>query len=125
MDEPVRPTPPAGDTVRASDEEREAILTLLGEHAASGRLTLDELEERAGLALEAKTRGELQSLTTDLPERVSQPSRARQATRWMVAVMGGSHRKGRLRLTGTVNAIAIMGGDEIDLREAQDRKSVV
>ena len=33
--------------------------------------------------------------------------------------MGGSHRRGRFRAVGSINAVAIMGGDEIDLREAE------
>ena len=33
--------------------------------------------------------------------------------------MGGSHRRGRFRAVGNINAVAIMGGDEIDLRDAE------
>ena len=29
--------------------------------------------------------------------------------------MGGSHRRGRFRAVGQINAVAVMGGDEIDL----------
>jgi Cell wall-active antibiotics response 4TMS YvqF len=36
-----------------------------------------------------------------------------------VAIMGGSSRRGRLRLSRRLTAIAIMGGDEIDLRDAE------
>ena len=39
--------------------------------------------------------------------------------RWMVAIMGGSHRRGRFRTVGSINAVAVMGGDEIDLRDAE------
>jgi hypothetical protein len=37
----------------------------------------------------------------------------------MIAIMGGSHRRGRFRTVGSINAVAIMGGDEIDLRDAE------
>jgi hypothetical protein len=37
----------------------------------------------------------------------------------MVAIMSGSQRRGRFRAVGSINAISIMGGDEIDLREAE------
>jgi hypothetical protein len=40
--------------MRASDQERDQAVKLLGEHAAVGRLTLDELEERVGMALVAE-----------------------------------------------------------------------
>ena len=113
------------DSLRVSDAERDAVLRTLGDHAAVGRLTLDELEDRSGRALTAKTRGELATLTSDLPREAGQaavsspvPAR-RKPVRWMVAIMGGSHRRGRFRAVGSINAVAIMGGDEIDLREAE------
>jgi Domain of unknown function (DUF1707)/Cell wall-active antibiotics response 4TMS YvqF len=110
------------DSIRVSDAERDATVRTLGEQAAVGRLTLAELEDRAGQALTAKTRGELAVLTSDLPKEASQraqPAPARKPVRWLVAIMGGSHRRGRFRAVGSINAIAIMGGDEIDLREAE------
>src|SRR4029077_13193785 len=83
----------------------------------------DELEERSSRALAAKTRGELATLTGDLPREAGQgrpaPTLARKPVRWMVAIMSGSHRRGRFRAVGSINAISIMGGDEIDLREAE------
>ena len=101
------------------------MLRTLGDHAAVGRLTLDELEERSGRALAAKTRGELATLTSDLPKEAGQASAPspvpaqRKPVRWMVAIMGGSHRRGRFRTVGSINAVAVMGGDEIDLRDAE------
>jgi len=113
----------SGDSLRVSDAERDATVRTLGEQAAVGRLTLEELEDRAGQALAARTRGELAALTSDLPQEAGQrpaPAvQARKPVRWMVAIMGGSHRRGRFRAVGSINAVAIMGGDEIDLREAE------
>jgi hypothetical protein len=110
------------DSLRVSDAERDAVLRTLGDHAAVGRLTLDELEDRSGRALTAKTRGELATLTTDLPREAGAatlaPSR-RKPVRWIVAVMSGSRRRGRFRAAGSINSVAIMGGNEIDLREAE------
>ncbi len=81
-------------SLRVSDAERDAALRTLGDHAAVGRLTLDELEERSGRALAAKTRGELVALTSDLPQEggQAQPARTKRPVRWMIAIMGGSHR---------------------------------
>jgi hypothetical protein len=114
------------DSLRVSDAERDAMVRTLGEHAAAGRLTLDELEERAGRALAAKTRGDLAALTTDLPAEAqpvptpeAREGRVRKPVRWMVAILGGSHRRGRFRAVGSINAVAILGGDDIDLREAE------
>ena len=110
-------------SLRVSDAERDETLRILGEHASVGRLTLDELEERSGRALAAKTRGELATLTGDLPQEAGQgrpaPAPAKKPVRWMVAIMSGSHRRGRFRAVGSINAVSIMGGDDIDLREAE------
>jgi hypothetical protein len=113
------------ESLRVSDAERDQTLRTLGEHAAVGRLTLDELEERSGRALAAKTRGELATLTSDLPaeggqaQPASAPAQVRKPVRWMVAIVSGSQRRGRFRAVGRINAVSIMGGDEIDLREAE------
>jgi Domain of unknown function (DUF1707) len=111
------------DSLRVSDAERDAVLRTLGDHAAVGRLTLDELEDRSGRALTAKTRGDLATLTSDLPAEAGQaltpvPSR-RKPVRWMVAVFSGGQRRGRFRAEGSINSVAVMGGNEIDLREAE------
>jgi Domain of unknown function (DUF1707) len=53
--------------LRASDAERAATADLLRRHHAEGRLDTDELEERIELCYAAKTRGELDALTADLP----------------------------------------------------------
>jgi uncharacterized protein DUF1707 len=56
---------------RASDAEREAAADLLREAAAEGRLDTDELDERIGQVYGARTRGELSTITRDLPEPVT------------------------------------------------------
>lgn len=113
-----QPMVPAGE-MRISDQDRDATLELLGQHAEAGRLTLDEHEERAAQVLAAKTRADLAAVTRDLPVPAGQSASPRRQVRWMVALMGGSHRRGRFRPASVVNAVAVMGGDEIDLREAE------
>jgi hypothetical protein len=65
------PEEPTMDTdsneLRASDAERSETAELLRRHHAEGRLDTDELEERIERCYAAKTRGELDALTTDLP----------------------------------------------------------
>jgi hypothetical protein len=53
--------------LRASDSDRAAVATALGEHMAAGRLTLVEYEERLTRVYETKTLGGLATLTADLP----------------------------------------------------------
>jgi hypothetical protein len=54
--------------LRVGDAERDAVTARLREHAARGRLTLDELGERVEGALAARTRADLAGLEADLPE---------------------------------------------------------
>lgn len=55
------------DDLRASDAERERIIADLRDHAAEGRLTAEELDERLGAAYAAATRRRLAALLADLP----------------------------------------------------------
>jgi hypothetical protein len=61
----------AGDPLwgmRASDTDREAVVTVLRDAYTAGRLTLDEFDQRTSAAYAGKTWGELRGLTADLPE---------------------------------------------------------
>ena len=60
--------------LRASDAERERVITFLREHALLGRLSDDELEDRIGLAYASVTVGDLERLIADLP-RAGRPAR--------------------------------------------------
>lgn len=53
--------------IRTSNAERDEAVEALGVHLSTGRLELDEYEERCGRAAVARTRGELEALFTDLP----------------------------------------------------------
>jgi hypothetical protein len=54
--------------LRVSDAERQAVADRLAEHFADGRLDQAEFDDRVGRAMNAKTRGDLNGLFTDLPE---------------------------------------------------------
>ena len=102
--------------LRASDAEREHVVEVLRAAAGDGRLTLKELAERVEGALVAQTRGELEPLTADLPEPTV--SGGAEGTRWTVSVMGGTDRKGRWRIAARSTVINLMGGSDLDLRDA-------
>src|SRR5215471_996150 len=53
--------------MKASDADRDAVVAALSEHFQRGRLTHEELDERTGRALTARTLDELDELTADLP----------------------------------------------------------
>lgn len=54
------------DVLRCADQDREVVASLLNTAYADGRLTFDEHADRIALAYDAKTFGDLNSLTTDL-----------------------------------------------------------
>jgi hypothetical protein len=64
--------------MRASDADRDAVVSDLSEHFQAGRLTAEELDERTGRALAARTWGELRELVTDLP--AARPAAATSAS---------------------------------------------
>ena len=66
----------ANRTIRASTQERETVIGLLGEHTGAGRLSLGEFEERVSAAYAAQTLTDLDRLLNDLP---AVPSRTRAA----------------------------------------------
>lgn len=108
-----------------SDDERDDAVRALREGCGDGRLTLDEFSERAGAALAARTRGDLDALLADLPTdqelkpagAVAAPAR-RRAT-WTVAIMGSTPRRGRWRPARRTKVLALMGGCHLDLRRAE------
>ncbi|TYB48587.1 DUF1707 SHOCT-like domain-containing protein [Actinomadura chibensis] len=54
--------------IRASDADRDRVAESLREHCAEGRISMDELQERLEAVYDAKTLGQLQEVTSDLPE---------------------------------------------------------
>jgi hypothetical protein len=116
--------------MRVSDRDRHQTAEVLRRAAGEGRLDLEELEERLEVAFGAKTYGDLEPLLRDLPvddspfgvpgatrpEVVHQAQLATPAQ--SVAIMGGVERRGVWALGERHTAFALMGGVEIDLRQA-------
>jgi len=119
--------------LRASDHDRDRVSEVLRQAAGDGRLTLDELEERLTAVYAAKTYGELEPITRDLPS--GGPSAAapvmspqvpaagrvggRPTSSVAIGIMGGFSRKGTWVAPRAFTAVAFWGGGEIDLREAR------
>ncbi|MCR5978504.1 DUF1707 domain-containing protein [Gordonia jinghuaiqii] len=120
--------------LRAADADRELVHEILSAAMAHGSLSPVEYEERAGKALSAKTFGDLDELTDDLPvaqlgvpmpaaslspgPRVTGGS-AETAVRHRLAIMSGSELSGTAVVADQLTATAIMGGVDIDLREVE------
>lgn len=103
---------------RASDAEREQAIARLREASAEGRLTLEELADRAALAYRAESHTQLARLTEDLPAS-PQPSSRRKPVRWMGAVIGEVKRTGRWRICGNTHVVLGIGDCRLDLRHAE------
>jgi hypothetical protein len=65
MDTQIRSNQRGG--IRVSDNERDQAVAELSEHYQAGRLTLEEFDDRSGLALRARTGSDLVALFADLP----------------------------------------------------------
>ncbi|MFC4496100.1 DUF1707 domain-containing protein [Streptomyces ovatisporus] len=139
--------------MRASDAERERIAEVLRDALAEGRLGLEEFQERLDGAYAARTRGELVPLVRDLPQPspdggadsgladgdsgpAPSPGRRRRwaeriggtaTSRWGVGIMGGFGRKGQWTVPRVFTGLGIMGGGELDLRDArfEEREVVI
>lgn len=118
------PDPPPG--LRASDADRERVVAVLQEACSAGRLTVEEFGERSAAAHAARTLDELAGLTRDLPGAARLPPGApRSAVEGAetgppaIAVFSGVRRAGRWRPARRETAVAVFGGVELDLREAE------
>jgi hypothetical protein len=124
---PGRPGPSGDPELRAADADRERVAEVLRQAAGDGRLTLDELDERLDRTYAARTYAELATVTEDLPLS-SQPTSAavapriraggRPTSRFAIAIMSGFSRAGHWVVGRNFTAFALMGGGQIDLREA-------
>jgi uncharacterized protein DUF1707 len=65
------------ESIRVGDRERTAAAERLSAHAAAGRLTVEELEERLDRAGRAVVASDLRALEADLPGPTARPARPR------------------------------------------------
>lgn len=102
---------PGDKNIRVSDTERSAALAALGQFYAEGRLTMTETDDRCEAVADAKTRGDLNAIFTDLPNQeivvVDRPEQTYTATE-----VSELHRKGarpRAGILGLTTVISITG----------------
>ena len=103
--------------LRASDADRERVITLLAEAAGDGRLTLEEHAHRVQRAYTARTLGDLAGLTDDLALPGAQPLRL-DTSRAVTAFFATERRDGRWVVPDRLVVTAIGGQVVLDLREA-------
>lgn len=128
-------------SLRASDKDRESAAEVLREAAGEGRLSMTELDERLDAVYEAKTYAELEPIIRDLPHQAIAPaaaavpasppasaverSGAKPESGSAIAVMSGFARKGAWVVPADFTAVVVMGGGELDLRDAKFSAPVV
>jgi len=113
--------------LRVGDADRHQVAEILRRAAGDGRLGLDELDQRLEATFAAKTYADLVPLTVDLPERLTEPESApaRPAAAALdlepekhLAILGGFERKGVWTVPPTMKIVAVLGGAELDFRQA-------
>jgi uncharacterized protein DUF1707/cell wall-active antibiotic response 4TMS protein YvqF len=126
------PSPDERHLLRVSDADREQVTERLREAAGQGRITMDELDTRLDATYTAKTYAQLAEITRDLPvegsaalavggsdtfavERMGGTPRRRVS----LAILSGSRRKGTWVVPPVYTAVALLGGVDMDLREAK------
>jgi hypothetical protein len=133
------PAVPDRGNLRASDADRERVAEILRQAAGDGRLTMDELDERLDAVYAAKTYAELEPVTRDLPApgashaAAPAPAAAADPGRFgglpgsavAVAIMGGFERKGNWVVPRQMSCFALLGGGELDMREASFEEQTV
>lgn len=115
--------------LRVSDADRHQVAEILREAAGDGRIDLDELDERLEATYAARTYADLVPITMDLPDHRAQAAPVHRPTASPlvvagpdhenhVAILGGFDRKGVWTVPKQLTIFAMMGGADLDLREA-------
>jgi hypothetical protein len=110
-------------SLRATDADRERVIALLRQASIDGRLTVEELAERAERAEQARTHDELAAITADLVPAGAlavAPTGAGIGERVEVhrATLATLERRGRWRLPPRSRFVAVLGSVQLDLRQA-------
>jgi hypothetical protein len=134
---PLTPRAATAMTQRPSTEGRDRIIATLSEAFARGVLEVEEFERRVTVAHRSETASELAALVADLPAVAPAPGAAPlparnvlptelvRASGTIVSIMGGTQRVGQWTVPRQLNVVALMGGSQIDLREARLPAGVV
>ncbi|MFJ2746262.1 DUF1707 domain-containing protein [Streptomyces sp. NPDC087440] len=116
-------TDPARRPLRASDADREAVVEQLREAAAEGRLDMEELDERLGLALSAKTVAELPPLIEDLVPEEEVVGAGEPLV--IKGGMNGQSRAGAWKVPTRIVVEGGMGGVKLDFTRTGVRHRVI
>jgi hypothetical protein len=128
------PQPADRRQLRVSDADREQAAEVLRQAAGDGRITFDELDQRLEAAYGARTYGDLTEVTADLPAPGEAPPGPPQTapgtfpaariggepgSGMSVAILGSVDRGGTWVVPPRHSVVAVLGGVQLDLREAR------
>jgi Domain of unknown function (DUF1707) len=125
MELPGEPAPASAHSraIRASDQDREAVVQRLQAAFAEGRLDDEEFDERMRAALTARTSANLVPLLDDLPAAPDRPAAAPapgpKPGRFAIAYKNSVRRGGRWRVPERFTSVVYKGGGWLDLRAAE------
>lgn len=112
---------------RPIEQVRERVIEALSEHFARDHLTIDELESRMTRVYAASTPQEVNALLDGLPALTTASPLPATADPYavapkmrerLVAVMSGIVRRGLWVIPRRLRVVAVMGGVDLDLRQA-------
>jgi Domain of unknown function (DUF1707) len=111
---------PQDSSLRAADTDRIQVAQLLTDAAAQGRLDLGDYEDRLTRAYAAKTYGELDELSADLPwiANTRRGACMPAPSTLLLAIMSGFQRRGRWNVPHKLTTLTLFGGGVVDLRYA-------
>jgi hypothetical protein len=123
--DPATPNAPEPHALRASHEDRDAVVEQLRVAAGDGRLTAEELDDRLGTALTARTYGELAVLVQDLPAAAGTVLRPGSPPHPVPVrdVLGGEPTPEVVRLQARHSSLARTGPWVVPLRMEVEAKS--
>lgn len=120
--------------LRISDDDRHQVAEILRQAAGEGRIDLSELDERLEQAYAAKTYADLVPITHDLPMTPGQPGLPAALPAWPstptvytsqgprsenhLAILSALDRKGVWTVPASMTINCLMGGANLDLRQA-------
>lgn len=133
--------------LRCSDVDRDRVAEALRQAAGDGRLTLTELEERLEATFKARTYGELQPITRDLPQGPYPLPGGAAVTGWqqgvaapvaghavqpplppstgpvrpserITSILSNEKRQGRWEVPGRIDVTSVLGEVVLDFTEA-------
>ncbi|MGH7910708.1 MAG: hypothetical protein ACREOV_03205 [Candidatus Dormibacteraceae bacterium] len=123
LDEPlaIEPAPEAVSSLPIGAAERERAAAGAAKACREGRLTLGAYADLVQVLQEADDRAEFEQAVSEARQAAALTTALApfpQSSPPMIAILSGHDQKGQMRLSEQMTAVAVLGGVDLDLREA-------